>query len=139
MRRLARLAVCAAAPRGPRARSRRAATARPAADPRRLRHGELSYSKVRALTRVAEPDSEEELVGLARYLTAAQLERAVRAYRHVTTEDANDRQDEAYLSCWVRRRLARHQRPARSRGRGVFLRALEAARGHLAGWFRGTT
>ncbi len=41
--------------------------------------GELSYAKVRALTRVATPDSEEELLELARALTAAQLERTVRA------------------------------------------------------------
>lgn len=51
--------------------------------------GELSYAKVRALTRVAEPGSEQELLELARVLTAAQLERAVRAYRRVTTSDAN--------------------------------------------------
>ena len=47
--------------------------------------GELSYSKVRAITRIADAESEEELLGLARCLTAAQLERAVRAYRRVTT------------------------------------------------------
>ena len=37
--------------------------------------GELSYAKVRALTRIAEPESEEELLELARHLTAAQLDR----------------------------------------------------------------
>jgi hypothetical protein len=35
--------------------------------------GQLSFSKVRALTRVAEPDSEERLLELARHATAAQL------------------------------------------------------------------
>src|SRR5215210_133018 len=39
--------------------------------------GELSYAKVRALTRVAEPGNEEELLELARHMTASQLERAV--------------------------------------------------------------
>jgi hypothetical protein len=39
--------------------------------------GERSYAKVRALTRVAQPGSEEELLELALALTAAQLERAV--------------------------------------------------------------
>lgn len=43
--------------------------------------GELSYSKVRALTRVAVPETEEELLALAHHATAAQLERTVRAYR----------------------------------------------------------
>ena len=43
--------------------------------------GELSFSKVRALTRVATEDNEEELVGIARHATAAQLEVMVRSYR----------------------------------------------------------
>jgi len=43
--------------------------------------GELSYSKVRALTRAAEPGTEAELLELAQQATAAQLERSVRAYR----------------------------------------------------------
>jgi hypothetical protein len=43
--------------------------------------GELSYSKVRALTRVVTPASEPEFVPIARTATAAQLERIVRGYR----------------------------------------------------------
>ena len=43
-----------------------------------MRRGELSFSKVRALTRIAEPENERELVDLARGVTAAQLERMVR-------------------------------------------------------------
>lgn len=45
--------------------------------------GELSYSKVRALSRVEGVEREEELLGLARDATAAQLDRIVRAYRGV--------------------------------------------------------
>ena len=45
--------------------------------------GELSYSKVRALTRVGTIEREGELLELAREATAAQLERLVRAYRGV--------------------------------------------------------
>ncbi|MCG7634682.1 HNH endonuclease [Gordonia McavH-238-E] len=41
--------------------------------------GRLSYSKVRALTRVATPEREAELVNLALSCTASQLDRAVRA------------------------------------------------------------
>jgi len=41
--------------------------------------GELSYSKVRAITRVATPEGEHELVELARTATAAQLETIIRA------------------------------------------------------------
>ena len=43
--------------------------------------GEISYSKVRALTRAATPETEAEMLELAHNATAAQLERTVRAYR----------------------------------------------------------
>jgi hypothetical protein len=45
--------------------------------------GQLSYAKVRALTRVAEERFEEELLQLAFAMTAAQLERALGGYRRV--------------------------------------------------------
>jgi hypothetical protein len=60
--------------------------------------GELSYAKVRAVTRVATDENEEELLELARVLTAAQLERTVRAYRRVSTAEAREQQEDAYLS-----------------------------------------
>jgi Domain of unknown function (DUF222)/HNH endonuclease len=91
--------------------------------------GELSYAKVRALTRVADEDSEEELLELARHLTAAQLERTVRAYRRVSVDEAKALEDAAHLGYYwdedgslvIRARLAPED--------GVlFLRALEAAR-----------
>jgi hypothetical protein len=43
--------------------------------------GELSYSKVRALTRIAGPETEPDLLAMARAGTAAQVEKLVRAYR----------------------------------------------------------
>jgi len=43
--------------------------------------GRLSYSQVRALTRVATPGMESPLLELARYCTAAQLDRLLRGYR----------------------------------------------------------
>jgi hypothetical protein len=46
--------------------------------------GELSYSKVRALTRVATPEIEESLVEMARHATGAQLEKLVRGYRQAS-------------------------------------------------------
>ena len=49
--------------------------------------GELSYSKVRALTRVAGVEREGELVELARHATASQLERLLRAYRGVVAAE----------------------------------------------------
>jgi hypothetical protein len=61
--------------------------------------GELTYSKVRALTRVEDVSRESELVGLARATTAAQLERTVRAYRRVVAseEDPAEREARRYL------------------------------------------
>src|SRR5215218_9184806 len=94
--------------------------------------GELSYAKVRAVTRVADEESEEELLELARHMTASQLERAVRAYRHVTAQEANDLQTLAYVgyswgedgSLIVRAQLAPEDG-------ALFVRALEASRDRL--------
>jgi uncharacterized protein DUF222/HNH endonuclease len=94
--------------------------------------GKLSYAKVRALTRIAEPEAEEELLELALHLTAAQLERAIRAYRRVTTGEAVRVQDAAYVDWYwdedgslvLRGRLAPEDG-------AVFLRALDAARDGL--------
>jgi uncharacterized protein DUF222/HNH endonuclease len=62
--------------------------------------GHLSYSKVRALSRVATSDSEEELLELAEHATAAQLERIVRGLRRVTTDEAAEIQANRHLSLW---------------------------------------
>jgi len=48
-----------------------------------LAGGEISYSKVRALTRVATPETEDRLLALARCGTAEHVERVVRGWRHV--------------------------------------------------------
>jgi Domain of unknown function (DUF222) len=56
--------------------------------------GELSYSKVRALTRVATDANEEALVELARAMTARHLERVVRTYRQIPDEDAGEDGDQ---------------------------------------------
>ena len=54
-----------------------------------LGRGEVSYAKVRALTRVATPQNEERLLGLAYVTTASQVERIARAWRRC------DRMEEA--------------------------------------------
>ena len=54
-----------------------------------LARGELSYAKVRALTRVATPETEERLLAVGRAGTADHVERIVRGWRRV------DRQAEA--------------------------------------------
>ncbi len=91
--------------------------------------GELTFSKVRALTRVATAVSEEGLLDLAGALTASQLERALRAFRRVAAEDASDAHELEYVDYYVdddgtlflRARLAAED--------GILLiKALEAAR-----------
>jgi hypothetical protein len=62
--------------------------------------GQLSYSKVRALFRVATPENEEELLVIARSCTAAQLERLVRVYRkagRAELDTAQRQHEERYL------------------------------------------
>lgn len=58
--------------------------------------GVLSYSKARALTRIATPGTETELVVLARHATAAHLDRLARARRSVASQD--EQGDQLYES-----------------------------------------
>jgi hypothetical protein len=55
-----------------------------------LAGGDLSYAKVRALTRVATPDTEEQLLAVGRAGTAEHVERLVRGWRRM------DRKAEAH-------------------------------------------
>jgi hypothetical protein len=50
--------------------------------------GEISFSKVRAMTRVATPENEDYLLMIARFGTASHVEKVVRKYRSVNC--AND-------------------------------------------------
>jgi hypothetical protein len=63
--------------------------------------GELTFSKVRALTRVATGSSEEGLLELAGALTASQLERALRAFRRVAAEDAREAHELEYVDYYL--------------------------------------
>lgn len=91
--------------------------------------GELSYAKVHALTRVATAENEAELLELARFCTAAQLERTARAYRRVSVDDAREQLEDAYLSVhWnTEGSLELHGRIASEDG-ALLLRALDAQR-----------
>lgn len=64
--------------------------------------GRLSYSKVRALSRVATPAIEDELLEVATHATAAQLERTVRGLRAALSGgDAELARERRHLSlCW---------------------------------------
>lgn len=67
--------------------------------------GEISYSKVRAMTRVATPENEDFLLTIAQYGTASHVEKAVAKYRSVQSKDA----DEAEREQQRERKLAYYQ------------------------------
>ena len=70
-----------------------------------MRRGTVSYSKVRAITRVATPDTEERLLDFARSGTAAHVERLVRAWRRAdriaAADDDRKQHDGRHLETWV--------------------------------------
>ena len=68
-----------------------------------LARGELSYAKVRALTRVATPESEERLLAVGRAGTAEHVEHIVRRWRRVDrkAEVAEDRRRHKSRSLYV--------------------------------------
>ena len=66
-----------------------------------MRRGELSYSKVRALTRVATPENEEELLGFAKAGTAAHVETLVRAWRRVDRFEESVKEDCRHASRYL--------------------------------------
>ena len=63
-----------------------------------MSRGQLSFSKVRALTRVATSENESDLLDLARGCTAAQLERVVRGFKLGSRQDETDRERERFES-----------------------------------------
>ena len=67
--------------------------------------GEISYSKVRAITRVATAENEEKLLGVARGGTAAHVEKIVRAWRRAVgskeRDEANRQHQRRYLQTYT--------------------------------------
>jgi hypothetical protein len=98
--------------------------------------GELSYSKVRALTRMEGIEHEAELVELARQATAAQLERLVRAHRSArAVEEGASRADAERCLTWSwdddGALVLRARQPAEQGA--LVVAALEAGREELRG------
>jgi uncharacterized protein DUF222/HNH endonuclease len=60
--------------------------------------GEFSYSKVRAITRVATPANESVLAHIARYGTASHVEKLVRKYRWTQQRDAEKNAQSQHLN-----------------------------------------
>ena len=70
-----------------------------------MRSGRVSYSKVRAITRVATPETEQSLLDVALAGTAAHVERVVRAWRQTDRaaerDEDRERQADRSLRTWV--------------------------------------
>ena len=70
-----------------------------------MRRGKVSYSKMRAVTRVATPETEDDLLNVALSGTAAHVEKIVRSWRRVDrqAEQAEDRRrhETRSLRTWV--------------------------------------
>lgn len=62
-----------------------------------LSRAELSYSKVRAITRLDHINDEEQVLQLARYATAAQLERMIAVTRRVSRDEAAAAIDDRFV------------------------------------------
>lgn len=91
--------------------------------------GELSFSKVRALTRVADAESEAALIEIARHATAAQLERMVGAYRRVTAGEAQATHENQYLYAnWEPDGSLRMNGRLDAEAGALFMRALDSAK-----------
>jgi hypothetical protein len=91
--------------------------------------GELTYSKVRALTRVATSSCEESLLELAGALTASQLERALRAFQRLGAADARRAHELEYVSYYFDEDGSLYLRACLPAEDGTLLvKALEAAR-----------
>jgi hypothetical protein len=80
-----------------------------------MARGALSYSKVRALTRVAEPATEAYLLSIALAGTAQHVEKLVRAYRRVRQTEALAREARQPRTETFQRK--RRDEPAAGQGR----------------------
>jgi Domain of unknown function (DUF222)/HNH endonuclease len=92
----------------------------------------LSYAKVRALTRIAVPETERDLAAMALPMTAGQLERFARAHRRVTAaRDADARKQRRLSWGWVDDHVLMLRGLLPADGAAVLLQALRAARNDL--------
>ncbi len=62
----------------------------------RFKRGELSYSKVRAMTRIANEENEDYLLGIAKHGTAHHVEKLVSLYRGCKRQQDNENANEAH-------------------------------------------
>jgi hypothetical protein len=98
-----------------------------------LRQAQISYSKVRALTRIATPDNEERLLHVARGCTAAQLEALCRQYRGVVAGQQGLRPatEQWVHERWTDAGMVRLEAQLAPDEAALVMKAIEAARERL--------
>jgi hypothetical protein len=99
----------------------------------RFSRGELSYCKVRAISRIATSETESQLLELARHATGAQLEKVVRGCRiaqRATREQSQRAHERRYVAwSWDADGSLRFEGRLPADEGALLLRALEAAEG----------
>jgi hypothetical protein len=108
-----------------------------------LRTARVSYSKARALTRVAKPETESALLAMARTSTASQLERICRGYRVAVRNATELHHEEKDELRWVHEResplgFVRFDIQVTAEEAATIRRALEVARERAWGVSAGT-
>jgi hypothetical protein len=103
-----------------------------------LRRGQVSYSKVRAITRVAAPDNEASLLEMARSSTASQLERICRGYRRALRGLGEERPEDEESRRYVRVRetdsgMVRIEAQLAPEEAAMVMKALEVAVARMRG------
>jgi len=109
-----------------RVRTARALAALPEIDGA-FKEGRLSFSKVRAMTRVATPDNEAALVEMARCATGAQLEKICRGVRSVQERPSRD-EDRSVGSRQLESGLVRITADLHPDEAALVIKAIDAAR-----------
>lgn len=97
----------------------------------RFANGELTYSKVRAITRIATPETEEDLVMIARHATGAQIEKLASGYSRAlraTTDAAREAQErEELFHFWQEDGMMRFEARLTAEDGALLLAAVNAA------------
>lgn len=95
--------------------------------------GKLSYAKVRALTRVTTPDTEENALLLATAATGAQLERICRRLRHASDTDQELATERRFRGRVLGDGLVKLEIVVTSDEADLLLQSVERAREQMAG------
>jgi hypothetical protein len=93
--------------------------------------GRLSYAQVRAVTRIAKPESEEMILEVALFTTGAQLERICRGYRRASSMDKDAAADRRLRARPLGDGLVKVEVVLSADEAELFMKAIDRVRGQL--------